>query len=141
MSFLNNQTPSRPPGWRALVWRAITWGGLGLGTVGALLPLLPTTPFLLIAAWAAPKGSPRLNDWLHRHPMFGPVLEAWRAGRAVPAHAKCAAIALMASSWIGLWMIKSDPLVLFFTGVLFCAVAAFLLSRPTVWNSTNEHIK
>lgn len=141
MPFLNKQTFSRRPAWRSLAWRAVAWGGLGLGTAGALLPLLPTTPFLLIAAWAAPKGSPRLNEWLHQHRMFGPVLNAWRDGRTIPAHAKCAAIALMMSSWIGLWMIKSNPLLLIFTGIIFCAVTAFLLSRPTTWNSGNEHIE
>ncbi|MGD8175468.1 YbaN family protein [Marinimicrobium sp. ARAG 43.8] len=116
---------------RHLPWQCLTWGCIGLGAAGTVLPLLPTTPFLLIAAWAAPKGSPRLGRWLHNHPHFGPTLHAWRTERAVPKRAKAIALALLISSWLTLWLWQSAPGVLIFTAILFLAVASFLLTRPS----------
>ena len=113
-----------------LPWVCLAWTSLGLGAVGAFLPLLPTTPFLLLAAWAAPKGSPRLAKWIHQHPRFGPVLQAWYDERAVPLRAKLVAWVLLVTSWISLWVMEVKPVVLVVTAVLFSAVALFLLSRP-----------
>jgi uncharacterized membrane protein YbaN (DUF454 family) len=57
---------------------------VGLGVLGAFLPVLPTTPFLLVALWAFSLSSKRLETWLLAHPRFGPRLVAWRAHRVVP---------------------------------------------------------
>jgi uncharacterized protein len=57
---------------------------VGLGVVGAFLPVLPTTPFMLVALWAFARSSKRLETWLLEHPRFGPRLIAWRAHRVVP---------------------------------------------------------
>ncbi|MWJ28950.1 YbaN family protein [Halomonas sediminis] len=105
---------------------------ISLGAMGIVLPLLPTTPFLLVAAWAAPKGSPRLANWLWTHPRLGPILLAWRDQRAVPRRAKNTACALLIVSWVTLMMVGSPLPVLALTGILFTAVAAFVLTRPTV---------
>lgn len=71
---------------------------VGLGMAGAVLPVLPTTPFLLVAAWAFARSSRRLRTWLYGHPRFGPTLVAWHEHRAVPRRAKVAAISLMVLS-------------------------------------------
>ncbi|MFC2991857.1 YbaN family protein [Halomonas tibetensis] len=113
-----------------LAWSGLAYGCVGLGTAGLVVPLLPTTPFLLVAAWAAPKGSPRLARWLHEHPRLGPTLHAWREQRAVPRRAKQLALVLLVASWLLLWLSGTAPLVLFLTGALFIGVAAFLLTRP-----------
>src|SRR5690554_7882794 len=55
-----------------------------LGLAGVVLPLLPTTSFVLLAAFFASKGSPAFALWLEQHPAFGPAIEQWRAPRAIP---------------------------------------------------------
>lgn len=84
---------------------------LVLGVVGIFVPGLPTTVFILMAAWAAARSSPRLHEWLWYHPLFGSMLRNWAHGGCVNRHAKwsatvlmalCAGILLMASTrwWI-----------------------------------------
>jgi len=113
-----------------IAWSGLAYGCIGLGTAGLVVPLLPTTPFLLVAAWAAPKGSPRLARWLHAHPRLGPTLHAWHERRAVPRRAKRLAAVLLLASWGVLWLGGAGGAVLAATGALFCGVAAFVLTRP-----------
>lgn len=112
------------------VWRTLAYGCIGLGTAGLVVPLLPTTPFLLVAAWAAPKGSPRLARWLWQHPRIGPTLHAWKEQRAVPRRAKRLAMVLLLFSWLVLWLGSAPSGVLGLTAVMFIGVATFLLTRP-----------
>jgi uncharacterized membrane protein YbaN (DUF454 family) len=70
----------------------------GLGVLGAFLPVLPTTPFLLVSLWAFSLSSKRLEAWLLAHRRFGPRLVAWRAHRVVPWPVKLTAWGSMAAS-------------------------------------------
>jgi len=54
------------------------WACLGLAFIGVLLPLVPTTPFVLLASWCFYRGSPRIHAWLHRSQWFGPTLDDWQ---------------------------------------------------------------
>jgi uncharacterized membrane protein YbaN (DUF454 family) len=65
------------------LWNALGGASLVLGVAGIPLPLLPTTPFLLLSAFAFARGSPRLHAWLVQHPRFGPTIEAWERERAI----------------------------------------------------------
>jgi uncharacterized membrane protein YbaN (DUF454 family) len=56
---------------------------VGLAFAGIFLPLLPTTPFLLLAAFCFSKGSPRLHRWLIEHPRLGPIIEEWNQHRII----------------------------------------------------------
>ena len=69
-----------------------------LGIIGAFLPVLPTTPFILLSAWAAARSSPRLVDWLENHTAFGPIIRDWRRGGVVSRRAKWMATVMMAAS-------------------------------------------
>ena len=66
----------------------IGWIAVALGVVGIFLPLLPTTPFLLLASTCFMRGSPKLNKWLHQHPQLGPILTNWHQHGAVTATVK-----------------------------------------------------
>lgn len=71
---------------------------LAVGIVGIFVPVLPTVPFLLLAAWAAGRSSPRLEHWLETHPRYGPPVRAWRERGAVSRKAKWAATTAMSVS-------------------------------------------
>jgi len=74
-----------------------------LGLVGAVLPLLPTVPFVLLAAFFFARGHPPVEAWLLRHPRFGPHILAWRSRGAISRRGKRAALlAFAASAAIGL---------------------------------------
>lgn len=68
---------------------------LALGILGIFLPLLPTTPFLLLTAALYFKGSPRLYNWLLHHPYFGTYIRNFRENKAIPLRAKITSLALM----------------------------------------------
>ncbi|MGB7757746.1 MAG: YbaN family protein [Salinisphaera sp.] len=117
---------------RVLRWllRALAAACIGLGAVGVVLPGLPTTPFLLVAAWAAGKSSPELRRRLRAHPRFGPALVAWEDERAIPRRAKWLAIGLMTASWIMLWFAIEHRGVIALVGAMLAAMAVFLFTRP-----------
>jgi hypothetical protein len=69
-----------------------------LGVIGIFVPVLPTTPFILLSAWAAARSSPRLLHWLEEHTAFGPMIHDWRRGGVVRRRAKWAATVVMAAS-------------------------------------------
>jgi len=71
---------------------------VGLGVLGAFLPVLPTTPFLLVSLWAFSTTSRRLETWLLTHKRFGPRLVAWRTERVVPLPVKLTAWGSMIAS-------------------------------------------
>ena len=95
---------------RRLLWLALAYVALGLGVVGIFVPGLPTTPFVLLAAFAAARGSRRLHERLHAHRVFGPMIRDWEASGAVARRAKWVATITMA----------------------LCAVLMFL-TAPRVW--------
>jgi uncharacterized protein len=113
-----------------MLWRALALGSTALGIVGVFLPVLPTTPFLLVAAWAAGKGWPQFEAWLLAHPRLGPPIRRWRDHRAVPRSAKWAAVASMLVSAALLWWSAAPLAVQLGVTLFLLAVAAWLWRRP-----------
>lgn len=111
-------------------WQGLAVACVGLGGLGAVLPLVPTTPFLLLAAWAASRSSPELHEWLYGHPRYGPVLRDWRDHRALRPRVKCLALLLISASWMLMMMTVGSNPVRLLASVVMLTVAVFLATRP-----------
>jgi len=103
---------------------------MAVGFVGIFVPLLPTTPFVLLAAMCYSRGSDRFHTWLHDHPRFGPMIHSWREHRAIGLRSKIVAT-LMVGASITWSAIKLDAPWNVVALLIGAAVITFLLSRPT----------
>jgi uncharacterized membrane protein YbaN (DUF454 family) len=118
------------PLWQRLLWLGAGMLSLGTGVVGIFLPLLPTTPFVLLAAFCFSRASSRCERWLVEHPRFGPMVRDWREHHALPLRAKQLAWTMMAlgSAWSA-WVL---PARWAWLPPLGCAVVALWMWRlPT----------
>ena len=79
----------------AWLWFAAGWVAVGLGTLGVIVPGLPTTVFFLVAAWCFARCSPRFEQWVLDLPRIGPMVRDSRAGLGMPRRAKVVAIAMI----------------------------------------------
>lgn len=107
------------------------WIMLGLGAAGVVLPLLPTAPFVLAAAWMFSRSSPAMAAWLLEHPVLGRPLRAWQEGGAISLRSKLLAIGSMAVGYAVALRFQPTGLVTTATAAILLAVAMFILTRPT----------
>lgn len=110
----------------------VGWLFVVLAVIGIVLPLLPTTPFLLLAAFCFSKSSQRFHDWLLNHRWFGDYISNFQSGRGMTVKAKFSTVFLI---WLSI-----GASVIFFVPYLWakallliiaCCVSGYLLSRPT----------
>ena len=104
---------------------------VGLATAGAVLPLLPTTPFLLVALGAFTASAPEWAERLRQHARFGPLLVAWEERQAIPVPAKVASGLAMSASWTVLALTYGNVWVVASVGVVLLAVFAYVVTRPS----------
>jgi uncharacterized membrane protein YbaN (DUF454 family) len=101
-----------PRALRWLLWLAGTVS-LGLGIVGVVLPGLPTTPFVLLAAACYARASPRLHRWLREHRFFGPMVRDWETHRSLTRRSKrIAQGSMLVMVGISAWGLRERPVLL-----------------------------
>jgi uncharacterized membrane protein YbaN (DUF454 family) len=100
---------------------------LGLGILGIFLPLLPTTPLLLLAAWCFVRSSPRLYDWLLNHPRLGEYIRNFREHNAIPLRVKIVSVTLV-------WLTLGYCILAVVDKWWWAQVALLLLSVAITWH-------
>lgn len=101
------------------------------GIIGIFLPVLPTTPFVLLAAACFARSSPRIYGWLLRHRLFGPMIDTWQRERAVPRRVKWIALASMACSiGLSLLLMQGQPWLQLLLAVIGLTLSAWLIRLP-----------
>lgn len=103
---------------------------VGVGIVGYIVPVMPGTIFLILAAACFARSSRRLEAWLVNHPRFGPSVVAWRQHGAIPRRIKIVAIVAMAISFVVVLIAHPPAMWLWITGAVLLACALFVGSRP-----------
>ncbi len=116
---------------RAL-WFALGGASLVLGILGALLPLLPTTPFIILAAFCFAKCSPTLHARLLRSPTFGPAIRNWRERRAISKRGKIASVAAMSVSLILSFALGAELAIVGVQALVLSGAASFILTRNSI---------
>ncbi len=113
-----------------VLWLLLGFVALALGAIGAFLPLLPTVPFILLAAFAFAESSERMHTWLLEHNLFGGMIRDWRRYGAISLRAKIASVvtmalvlALSAFHGVAAWILITQAVIL-------SASAIYVLSRP-----------
>lgn len=113
-----------------VLWLLAGLMSVAVGAVGVVLPLLPTTPFLLVAAFAFARSSTRLDRWLREHQSFGPLIDNWHRDGSIDRKVKRIAIIVIFMTPVmtlmhgaALWIIVCQIAVL-------GAAAVFILTRP-----------
>jgi uncharacterized protein len=115
-----------------LLYLGFGWLCVGLGVIGIVMPILPTTPFLLVAVWAFSKSSPELAAKLRNHPQLGLFIRSWQDHGAIPPVGKIMSIAMMTAS--GAYFIYAAILPFAATVALcaaFALIAIYILTRPS----------
>lgn len=127
-------TPEQRTGTRGLIvrlmYKALAGTALTLAVIGVFVPGLPTTVFVLVAAWAAARSSPRLHAWLLNHKVFGSLLHNWYNGRRVARNAKRTAAAVMAIAAVWLLIAVRPVWWAFIPISIMITVLTWLWRRP-----------
>ena len=105
---------------------------VALGFAGIFLPLLPTTPFLLLAAGCFARSSPAFHDWLVSHRLLGPYIRDWERDRSIAMVAKLSAVGMMSASLAWMALASNAPsIAIWMAGAILLCVAVWIITRPT----------
>jgi len=104
---------------------------VGIGAIGIVLPVVPTTPFLILAAACFTRSSPRLEQWLLDHSHFGPLLRDWRERGAIPPRAKLLSVAGMSAGFAAFYYFSHPGWLLMLSVLALMGIGAgYVLTRP-----------
>jgi len=112
------------------LWLIVAYLAIGLAALGVVLPGLPSTEFVLLAAWAASRSSPRLAAWLENHPWFGPSLRNWHNGGVIARRTKIISLTAMLFSLAILTLTVSHRPSVYFAAAGMACGALWIWSRP-----------
>jgi uncharacterized membrane protein YbaN (DUF454 family) len=114
-----------------IVWLFLGLTALMLAGAGVVLPLLPATPFVILAAFCFARSSPALHDRLHASRTFGKAIRDWRTHRAISRTGKTASVIAMALSLAASLVLAVDLVIVGLQALAVSAAAAFILTRNT----------
>jgi len=113
-----------------LFWLLAGLASVVIGAVGVVLPLLPTTPFLLIAAFAFARSSERLDRWLREHRSFGPLIDNWHRDGSIDRNVKRTAMIVIVMTPVITWLFGAPLWIIACQIVALSAAALYILTRP-----------
>lgn len=115
------------------------WVSLSLGIIGIVLPVVPTTPFVLLSAWCFSKSSPRLHARLLHQPLLGPMIQNWEREGSISQKAKVTATVLMVVCWgCSLLAFSFSPLLNILLVCIGTGVLTFIWTRPLPSSHLNQ---
>ncbi|ART81345.1 hypothetical protein CBP31_00770 [Oceanisphaera profunda] len=123
-----------------ILFAFLGWLALVLGIIGAFLPVMPTTPFILLAAFLFSKSSPRIHYWLVNHPWFGPLIHDWQTHRGIRGPIRRRALWMMAISFgfsmyfMPLWYVKIG------LALVYGVIVLWLLRLPLIPDSSGVEL-
>lgn len=126
--FTSTMKPYAP---ERFLWLSLGLVCLCLGTIGVFLPLLPTTSFMLVAAFAFARSSPRLHRWLLQHKVFGRLIQDWQTHRAISINAKIASLISMIVIVAFSVFLQLPAFVIWLQIGVLSLVSLFLWTRPS----------
>jgi uncharacterized membrane protein YbaN (DUF454 family) len=123
---------SKAPGSKLsrILFGILAYVSLAIGIIAIFIPGLPTTEFILLAAWAATRSSPRLSAWLENHRLFGPMLYNWRNGKLIARRAKVSATVTMLLCAIMMLVVLNHNWWIYFAVTGMVLVNLWIWSRP-----------
>lgn len=105
---------------------------LVLGVIGIFMPILPTTPFVLLSAWCFLKSSPKAHQWIYRQPILGDALRNWEETRSISRRTKLLAVTMILVSVISIWIKVQMLWLKVGVTLLLCFVMVFIVRRSEI---------
>jgi uncharacterized protein len=122
------------------LWIALGLFFVGCAYIGILLPGVPTTFFVILAAWAFGKSSEKFNKWLHEHKLFGKYLTNWETKRIYPYKGRWAMVGVMCLSLISMWLTLPIRIVLY-AGITFVLIMFWAFRYPGSEEEYDERVR
>ena len=115
---------------KKFIFKGIGYSAFTLGVLGMFLPLLPSTCFILLAAWAFSKSSPKFYDWLYSQSPFASSIQNWQQHKCIPRKIKLIATMSILVSFIFTTIVVNNLMILSILGLGMIGLLTYLLTRP-----------
>ncbi|MGE4371831.1 MAG: YbaN family protein [Xanthobacter sp.] len=126
--------PKSGPRWHSALYQQFLFAAgilfMVIGAIGLVVPMMPGTIFLILAAWCFARSSPRFETWLLTNRRLGPSVVRWRESGAIPPIAKLFAMGSFVVTLGGSWLLGAPDMVLGGLAILFVALGIYIGTRP-----------